>query len=96
MSVTTKLKIDNGDLIVQRTQDCEPIIEHNKVLQGIPQASTGTETWGRHVASIPNVIIEQWCVESGVNLFALPQHEFARFIKAKINDPDWRWLRTDR
>jgi hypothetical protein len=94
MTVVTRLHLDRGEKLIhaERIQDCEPIIEHNKALQSIPQKSD----WGRHVASIPNVIIEKWSNESGVNLLALPQDEFARFVRRKISDPEWKWLRTDK
>jgi hypothetical protein len=31
-----------------------------------------------------------------VNYLALPAGEFARLIRRKLADPDWRWLRTDK
>lgn len=76
----------------ERLQDVEPIIENNKRLQNEPQRSD----WGRHVASIPNVIIERWINEDGVNYLALPGPEFAKLIKRKLRDPDWMWLRTGK
>lgn len=81
----------DGGFTLQSIQDVEPIIEQNKAFQNTPQKSD----WGRHVASIPLVMIEKWGKEAGVNLLALPKDEFHRFIKRKIDDPDYRWLRTD-
>lgn len=80
----------DGGFTIQSVQDVEPILENNKTLQSVTQKSD----WGRHIASIPLVMIEKWSKESGVNLLALPKDEFARFIKRKIDDPDYRWLRT--
>lgn len=79
-----------GDITFERLQDVEPIIEHNKRLQGESQHSD----WGRHIASIPNVILEKWINEDGVNYLALPGDEFGLMIKRKLRDPDYAWLRT--
>ena len=76
----------------ERVQDVEPILERNKVLQNIPQKSD----WGRHIGTIPNVIIEKWMHEEGVNVLGLRGDEWGRFIKKKLNDPDYRHLRTDK
>lgn len=76
----------------RRLQDVEPIIENNKELQKLPQKSD----WGRHIASIPNVILERWIKEDGVNYLALPGREFAKLIRRKLRDPDYAWLRTGK
>jgi hypothetical protein len=95
MSVDTLLKFDEGSLHVKTTQDVEDIIENNKRLQNTPQKSD----WGRHVASIPNVILTQWLNEEysrgnvGLRLF---DEDFNRIVKMKLQDPDWRFLRTDK
>lgn len=88
----TRVHFDATTRTVQfeRLQDVEPIIENNKRLQNESQHSD----WGRHFASIPNVIIEKWCNEDGVNYLALPGDEFGRIIKQKLRDPDYAWLRT--
>jgi hypothetical protein len=92
--VVTRVHLDRSDGVVhvERIQDVEPILERNKALQSIPQRSD----WGRHIASIPNVILERWIHEEGVNYLALPGEEFARLIRRKLKDPDWRHLRTDK
>ena len=51
--VALDMRFDGRDLTVGTHQDVEAIIEHNKVLQTLPQKSD----WGRHVASIPLNII---------------------------------------
>lgn len=92
--VITRVHRDSGGrtVVVERIQDVEPILERNKALQSVPQKSD----WGRHIASIPNVILERWIHEEGVNYLALPGDEFARLIRRKLRDPDWRHLRTDK
>lgn len=93
--VGTILKVNDGTLTVKTTQDVEDIIERNKILKTIPQKSD----WGRHVASIPNNILNQWLQEEwnrgNVNL-KLFDEDFNRMVKMKLDDPDWRFLRTDK
>jgi hypothetical protein len=88
--VLTTLDLRDGDLVVRSFQDVEDIIERNKRLQNEPQKSD----WGRHVATIPNNILLQWMLEEGVPVFGMPAHEWDRFLKKKLRDPDWRDLRT--
>jgi hypothetical protein len=86
----TQLKLTDGTLAVRHYQDCEDIIERNKRLQQEPQKSD----WGRHVATIPNNILLKWMLEEGVPVFGMPAHEWDKFLKRKLSDPDWRDLRT--
>lgn len=94
--VATKWDWDEGTqtLILNRIQDVEPIIEQNKKLQSQRQNSD----WGRHVATIPNVIIEKWLNEewNRGNTKMLPfTPEFDELVERKLQDPDWKYLRTD-
>ena len=83
-----------GQIAIERWQDVEDIIELNKAVQNTPQRSD----WGRHVASIPNVILEKWLNEEyhrgnvGIKLFG---PEMDALVERKLKDPDWKWLRTD-
>ncbi len=96
--IETRFHLDsNGtDITVERVQDVEPILEHNRVLRGLSQKSD----WGRHKASIPNVIYEKWFneynagrVPPDMNMFG---PEFGSFVNRKLNDPDWAYLRVDK
>jgi hypothetical protein len=84
-----------GTVIASATQDVEPILERNRRLRAEPQASD----WGRHVASIPNVILLKWLNEahaggnSGLRMFTA---EFDALVARKLEDPDWKYLRTDK
>jgi hypothetical protein len=91
-AVSTDVHLDRSEntFTFQRVQDVESILENNKRLQSEQQKSD----WGRHIASIPNVFLEKWINEDGVNYLALPKDEFARLIKRKLRDPDYAWLRT--
>lgn len=96
MTVQTRLHLDQwGDLTVERTQDVQPILDHNAALRSERQRSD----WGRHVASIPNVIIERWLGEEwarGNTTVRLSGPEFDALVQRKLKDPDYKWLRTDK
>ena len=90
----TKLLLDNGDLHVQRIQDVEDIIENNKRLQGEKQKCE----WGRWIAEIPVIFLEQWLNEEwqrGNTTIRLFGPEMDKLVERKLKDPDWKWLRTD-
>ena len=89
--IETRFHVHDGNVTIERIQDVEPILDNNKRLQNTPQKSDSF----RHIASIPNIIIERWCHELGVNLIRLSSHEFAKIVGRKLRDPDWAWLRTD-
>jgi len=57
----TDLLLDRGErkIIAFSEQDVEPILEHNAALRRESQKSD----WGRHVATIPNVILLRWLNE---------------------------------
>ena len=98
--VRTTLRLEPGvrpadSLIVAETwQDVEPILDRNKELRSIPQKSD----WGRHVASIPNVILHQWLNEeyaSGNTHLRLFTREFDETVIAKkLKDPNYAYLLT--
>lgn len=95
--VQTKIALDRGEglIVVEQIQDVEPILEGNKLLRSMPQHSD----WGRHVASIPNIILTKWLNEEyakgnkGLRMFT---SEFDELVERKLQDPDWKYLRTDR
>jgi len=55
----TSVLLRDAEIIASTTQDVEPILERNAALRGEPQKSD----WGRHVATIPNVILVRWLNE---------------------------------
>jgi hypothetical protein len=85
----------SGTVIASTTQDVEPILARNARLREGPQRGE----WGRHVASIPNVILLKWLNEehargnTGLRLFT---REFDALIARRLADPDWRYLRTGK
>jgi hypothetical protein len=84
-----------GTVIASATQDVEPILQRNARLRGERQRGD----WGRHVATIPNVILLKWLNEAhargntGLRMFT---KEFDALVARKLEDPDWKYLRIDR
>lgn len=90
-NIATAIKCRNGELIVKRTQDVEPILDHNKALQAdqVGGWRRSAKQRRRHIAEIPNIVIEQWLKE-GFNVFQVS----ARELRKKLDDPHWSYLRT--
>ena len=83
-----------GTVMASATQDVEPILERNQRLRGEPQA----DDWARHVATIPNVILLKWLNEEharGNTELRMFTKEFDALVARKLEDPDWKYLRTD-
>jgi hypothetical protein len=80
-------------LIIKTSQDVEPIFDQNKELQNEGLSGDGYSESGdlRRVASIPLVIVHKWLSEEGLNVF---NDEHWPKIKRKLNDPEYRHLRT--
>jgi hypothetical protein len=81
---------DGSFTIQRREDDVSPTLEMNKALQNTPQKAESFH----HIASIPAIVIEKWMSESGAPLLSMPAHEFQRFIRRKLRDPEWMWLKT--
>jgi hypothetical protein len=90
----TDLLLEDGNLIASTWQDVEPILERNHALRGEPQKSD----WGRHVATIPNVILLKWLNDEharGNTQLRMFTREFDALVARKLNDSEWKYLRTD-
>lgn len=88
----------NDAITLTRTQDVTAILDRNKALQNDTSEhwkdrSKGTESGidMRLGAIVPNIIIEKWMRDHGVNIFDKEHLTAARRL---INDSDWRWLKT--
>lgn len=78
--------------IVSREQDIASILEANKRLQNDEQYTRDgikEEFW--HYATIPNIVIEKWKNEEGIDVFN-KNHE--RRVFQKLNSPEYRYLKT--
>jgi hypothetical protein len=94
----TKARYEAGALVVQRTQDTTPYLDENQRQYNAasswrPYASTARKDQSlRKVASIPNIIAEQWMKE-GVNVFS-NDPEQRRKVRQKLNSNEYKYLRT--
>jgi hypothetical protein len=92
----TKLLLDRTErkIIAVTEQDVEPILKRNHALRGEPQRSD----WGRHVATIPNVILVRWLNEEyarGNVQLRMFTKQFDELVARKLRDAEWKYLRTD-
>lgn len=92
-----QMKEEDDKLVVRQTVPKEVLnkyLDHNRNEQNyIPQKSYRSELRKKNmwkVASIPNIVVEQWKKE-GIDLF---KDEDWPKVKAKLNDPEFKWLRT--
>jgi len=93
----TELSLDRSEkLVVAHTmQDVEPILEQNKELRSMKQKSD----WGRHIATIPAVILVKWFNEEyarGNVSLRMFTAQFDEIVHKKLRDPEWAYLRTDK
>ncbi len=91
--IVTRVHRDRADrrIIFERVQDVEPILDDNKRLQNAGRQKGDF----RHIASVPNVILERWMTEEGAPVLSMGSREFAAFIRRKLADPQYAYLRTD-
>jgi hypothetical protein len=97
----TNLRLDRTErkIIAVTEQDVEPILERNHLLRSMPQPPRRRGDWGRHVATIPNVILVRWLNEEyarGNVQLRMFTTEFDALVARKLSDPDWKFLRTDK
>jgi hypothetical protein len=84
---------DNGDgtsTILSR-QDVAPVLEANR------QMARWNDGWSpsrelRRAAFIPNIIRDKWLNEEGWDAYR--PDLYGEQLRRKLNDPDWRYLRT--
>ena len=89
--IATDMSMKDGTLIVSRTADVEPIIEHCAALR---QDSDGKSKSGEmyHVGDIPYIVVEQYMAENKVTF-----HEFCRddtHVKRILTNPDFSKFRV--
>ncbi len=81
---------------IQRTQDAEPIIEHNKRLQTMNDGYSPSREL-RRIASIPLVVFEKWLQEDGLDwgkYCRMGRREQAAYRARRLMSSSWRHLRT--
>jgi hypothetical protein len=94
----TKIHLDsNGqDLVIEHVQDVEPILQRNHMLRSLDQVNTDGL---KEIAEIPNVTLIKWLDEEharGNHNLRLFTPEFDAIMKKKLEDPEWKYLRTDK
>jgi hypothetical protein len=76
----------------ERLQDVEPILDWTKEQQSESQGFAPTFHF---IGQIPNIIIEKWLNEDGIEYRELMSGDgLERIVKRKLRDPDYAWLRT--
>jgi hypothetical protein len=93
----TDVLLDRIDkkIVAVITQDVGPILDRNVELRAQPQRSD----FGRHVATIPNVILVRWLNEEyarGNTELRMFTPAFNALVARKLQDPDWKHLRVDK
>ncbi len=81
---------DEDGLHVAAFQDVDAILDRNKAMANQNDGWNGDRTM-RRVASIPLTLLMKWQAEEGWDPF---DREHADRLARKLNDPDYRWLRT--
>lgn len=91
LGIETRYHKEGGNLIIERVQDVEAILEANKAAQNANTfaARKFSRTGFHKVASIPLVVIEAWMKE-GIN----PFDKNDPGLKRKLNDRDFSLLKT--
>ena len=78
---------------IRKVERFGPRVELNKRLQKEKVYADKKRPMAR-VASIPPIIAHQWMIDDGVIWFQLRGDDLEKYLNRKLNDPDWKWLRT--
>ena len=78
--------------IVAREQDVESILDTNRILRNdADYTKMGfRENWW-HYATIPNILIEKWKNEEGIDVF---NKQHGKRVFKKLNSPEYKYLKT--
>ena len=81
---------------VKRTQDVAPVLDFNKACRNEPSFNNGHTKSGdmQHVARIPLIMMEMWWKEAGRPKGGVYGKAMNEIVKKKLNDPDYKYLRT--
>lgn len=90
--VLTQYHVDSDDrLIVNRVQDVEPILERAKALHN--DSRFGTKDY-RHLASLPKVLVEDYCNRAGITFADFMEDE--AHVKRMLTDPSLSYFRVHK
>lgn len=95
LGVTRRFFSDGeGNITVEFEQDLTPLLERNKAAANDRGKSITSEV-ANPIASIPPIFYVKWLNEEGFDIFEADRCDFAsKRLRQKLNDPDWRFLRT--
>lgn len=82
LDIGTRFHLHDGNLTVERFQDCTSIAEHAKKLHN--EGLHGSSDF-KHAAKIPFVMIEAYCNNNNVTFAEFMQGK--EHIKSMLNDP---------
>lgn len=83
----------DGVSVIKTYQDVAPYLERNQELYNATP-EFGKSTQWREVADIPNAIAHEWIMEFRAKGIEFWSPEGMKEIKKKLNDPNWKRLRT--
>lgn len=86
LGVKQKIKLEDDGFTFANEQECDPIIELNKAQMNDNPSGQSKEGFGKHVARIPLVLIQE-LERKGI---LKDKKEFRKWL----NDPDNRFFRT--
>ena len=78
----TSISVKDGEMTVQRTQDCTPIAEHAQAMHN--EGLTGSKDM-KLAASLPLVMVEKYCNDNGIFVSEFMQDR--EHIRRMLNDP---------
>jgi hypothetical protein len=87
--VSTQYQLEGDDLHVNRVQDCEPVLDLTSSLRA---AGAFGSSEMRHCATIPAVVIEQYCNTHQISFqewMSNPVH-----VERMLADPDLKYFRV--
>lgn len=77
---------------IHREQDCQDLVDLATTVRNQPDAwSQGVKKGMAHYAIIPNIVIEKWLNDHGVNVYD-KTHE--KEVYRLLNKPEYRYLKT--
>jgi len=81
----------DGTYTVETIQDVEPLLDANKAMANHNDGYSPSHEW-RRAASIPAIVLLQWREELGGSDPLSAENRL--WLLRRLNDPDWRYLRT--
>lgn len=84
---------ETDETVIEEYQDCQPILERNKEANKNADLNKLNKEDMWHMATIPNIIINKWLIEDGIEVFSKDPGMMKK-VRQKLNSPEWAYLRT--